>query len=775
MNFLRKYQRLFFAIITVVIIASFTFFGTYSVTQNTRGREDRVIGKTVDGHPMSQNEVKLLSHFLSLEGVGETGYSNIFNDGVITHDFLQTGLAQVLAKEYFPKIQTQMQTAFEKSKKWSFYSHPQVPFLSAKEIWKKLLPSAVEKMDNLANENDLTVCNLNDYLDLQLHSRSLPSDYVKQVLLHQQSQLPWITPDQRLVYEDLSLYGFHSVSDWMGSDFLDLVSQFIINSSCVASQKGYSVAYEEAKQDLYRNAYKQLERIRADNSSPTSKRELFDMHLRYLGMDEKSAVGLWQKVLLFRKFMTDVSQNVFVDSLAVADFTTYVQKKAKVDQYSLSKGLELKDFTQLMAFQSYIKAIGPYLANDQEYLCSLPQTFYSLEEIEKTNPTLVEKCYEVSYKKVMLDSIGVRISEKELWSWQLDDSNWELLKKEFSSLSELPHLNRNDRFESLEAMSSALREKLDDFSRRQMLKTLHENWIIEELKQAPATQTVLHLRSKGGRIGLEGINDIASFAALLESENEAQDQLQCYTQDKKHFYTIELIKKAPQKRVISFEEGMKDGTVMNLLDDLLETQYSVLRNKNPSDWKDEKGNWLSLYDSRDKIGKHLYKDLLSALSSEKDSLNSYAHNRFNHYLDVQREALISGQSESSLVSQNDNALADDYFADAPNYVFKDQWKLTKNRISVDRSFKEKHVRDRAFAMTENEWSNTLTTEGLACFIFVKGFEQSDDNLTEEIAKSKNSLSAEAVCEVAKTLINEIQEKSSIVLPVYVDKLEDEND
>ena len=49
MNFLRKHQRIFFIVITTMIVISFSFFGTFSAVASRDVSSDREIGRAIDG------------------------------------------------------------------------------------------------------------------------------------------------------------------------------------------------------------------------------------------------------------------------------------------------------------------------------------------------------------------------------------------------------------------------------------------------------------------------------------------------------------------------------------------------------------------------------------------------------------------------------------------------------------------------------------------------------------------------------------------------------
>lgn len=63
LDFFRKYQRYFFLVITVVIIISFSFFGTYSTLGSNAWRE-QIAFKAVNGHEVTRADVDEMTDFL---------------------------------------------------------------------------------------------------------------------------------------------------------------------------------------------------------------------------------------------------------------------------------------------------------------------------------------------------------------------------------------------------------------------------------------------------------------------------------------------------------------------------------------------------------------------------------------------------------------------------------------------------------------------------------------------------------------------------------------
>src|SRR5579872_5828245 len=126
LEFFRKYQRYFFLVITVVVIASFSFFGTYSTFGGETERRDYVVGRAVDGSPMMLSEIQKLSRFIStdredsLQGRGVP--PNFCNNGVIRYDFLKVKLADLLVAEYFEALKGDFDARLDKAKRFRPYA-----------------------------------------------------------------------------------------------------------------------------------------------------------------------------------------------------------------------------------------------------------------------------------------------------------------------------------------------------------------------------------------------------------------------------------------------------------------------------------------------------------------------------------------------------------------------------------------------------------------------------------------------------------------------------
>ncbi|MDP3683402.1 MAG: SurA N-terminal domain-containing protein, partial [Ignavibacteria bacterium] len=147
LDFFRRHQRYFFLVITVVVIISFSFFGTYNTLGSNNWRE-QIAFKAVNGHEVTRSDVDEMALFLSTDNDDKMLYGgvwgpNFLNDGVIRKDFLKTGLAQQLVQSYHQDLQEDINKRLAKEKKYTLYSHPQAPFLSVESVWSYFSPAMV--------------------------------------------------------------------------------------------------------------------------------------------------------------------------------------------------------------------------------------------------------------------------------------------------------------------------------------------------------------------------------------------------------------------------------------------------------------------------------------------------------------------------------------------------------------------------------------------------------------------------------------------------------
>ncbi|MGB7977529.1 MAG: hypothetical protein WCF19_00040 [Chlamydiales bacterium] len=477
LEFFRIYQRYFFLVISVVLVCSLLFFGTYSTFGGGEERPDLTIGQKIDGSSMTLFEVQKLSRFIAAdrEDVPESrgALPNLCNDGVIRYDFLKDGLASLIVGPYFDALKGELEDRLERIKRFKPYVHPEASFLSAKTIWNQFVPEINREIGGLQGESaaSLSVFSRLERL-YQLQGRLQP-ETLRQILIYQHRQYPWLTVDQRLSYEDLSLFGFHSASDWFGRRFIDLISEFILNAAAAAEGKGYRVSLQEAKGDLIHHFQESIQKLTDAKANPEIS---FHSHLRTLGFDEKSASEVWRKVLLFRRYFQDVGAAAFVDRLPYKDFAEYAKEAAVVQTYRWP--IVLRNHQDLAEFRFYVKAISP------KGTTLLPTAILPVEEVEKKVPQLVSRTYRGAVAEVSKKELALRATLKQIWDWETDESHWPLLKNQFS----LPTAQDvNERFKILEQLEATKRTEIDAWVRE---KLVDENpiWLEEALASAPKNE-----------------------------------------------------------------------------------------------------------------------------------------------------------------------------------------------------------------------------------------------------------------------------------------------
>ena len=474
LEFFRNYQRYFFFVITVVVIASFTFFGTYGTFDHTGEREDWAVSQTVDGSSMMFSEVQKLSRFIASNRDDvfhpRGAPPNLCNDGVIRKDFLDDGLAELIVAGYFDELKADFEGSLDKAKRFRSYVHPQADFLSAKNVWNHFLPELNNEIAALQAEKEVSPVVFTKLKNIYQMQGRLHPEMLRRILVHQHRQYPWLSVDERLSRDDLAIFGCHSATDWFGHNFIDLIAEFILNVADRAEMKGYYVSLEEAKGDLIHHFQESVANLSKQNARPDFG---FHHHLRSLNFDQRTAAECWQKVLLFRKYLRDVGEAAFVDRMPYREFAEYASESAVVDRFTWP--IQLQGAQDIAEMNAYIKAIARNMDGD------LPVAILPAEEVQKSCPELVRTRYKASIAEVSRDELALRPTVKEVWQWQKDEKNYAALQREYS----LENAGDADsRFQVINRLDPNLRAELDTFTRQKIVDA-HSEWLEEALESAP--------------------------------------------------------------------------------------------------------------------------------------------------------------------------------------------------------------------------------------------------------------------------------------------------
>lgn len=787
LDFFRKYQWYFFLVITVVVIISFSFFGTNNALNSNSWRE-QIAFTAINGKEITRFDVDDMTSFLASDNEDKLLYGvwgfNFMNDGVITKDFLQTGMAQELATFYRADIQNDLKSKLAKEQKFKPYVHPQGKFISSENAWNYFIPELTSYYQTLkVAENPTDADVLNARVKLFLAEKQFPAPMLRQVLTYQEKQYNWLSHDSDLDRLDLSLFGYHHFEDWFGPRFTRIVTQFIINTAILAEQKGYEVSRAEVLADLIRNTELSFQQNKNNPElGVTTVEEYFNEQLRRLGMDQTRAIKVWHQVMLFRRYFHDVGQSALVDTLTYKHFNDYAKQSVNVDLYRLPAGLRLGDYAALQKFEVYLNAVSKKSKDDP---LALPTTFMTAAEISKNYPELVEKRYLLEITQVSKKSLQARVGIKDTWNWELDDTNWAALKKQFPELAVKNDKTREERLAALDNLDKVTRSRVDTFARSAIVDA-HPDWVIKALDEGKPQTKIVGLRNEGGKTPFEGLSTPKKRLELILLLDDApigqvpsdSSKLHSFTADQQNYYRIKVLEKDPEQEILTFAEANSDGTLDKVRDRILEKHYLSIREKSPAQYQKDDQSWKSFDAVRDLVADQYLEKQLKALEKTQNALakentssnDQKASLRFYSYLQKAKEKLEKDPSQAEKLAQakQENKPTDKLVQSQP---LANQWLLEKEIFPVGRG-KQEAVVDvtEAFALPQQAWS-AIRTPSNGDLVFYQVRDQSDaDNslaMAEQTNKAHALLSAETQRVLMRHLLNQIQEKGAISLK-YMD-------
>lgn len=787
LDFFRKYQRYFFIVIAIVIVISFSFFGTHSTLSGPQKVEDRCIGQGVDGSKIMQSDLDLMIRFLSSDrndlSLAEKGVMpNFINDGVIRKDLLGTGIGEQLVKAYFEDLREELNDRMIHHKSFRPYKHPTAPFISVENLWTQVLPSQKTHLETfLYKTEEMTPEAFGLLVNLYLGESAFPPNILREYLMFQQRHYKWIEPDPALERVNLNLFHCKSIEEWFGRRFVELAAQFVINAQLIAKERGYKVSYEEARVDLVRNGYEAMQaQLRKKEISEEEMGKLWKQQLYSLGMSEKEAVGVWQKVMLFRRLFEDVGGAVFVDPHVYNTFYSFASKTAEIDLYHLPDALELKDFSSLMKLELYLDQVSE---NRKEALM-LPQSFASAEEIEKSCPELVEQRFLVEVAHVRRDDVALDVSVKETWEWQLEEDNFALLVKEFPQLALKKAEDAEGYFAALEGLPPQEREKVDRFSRGKIVES-HPDWIQEALNQKHVKLQEVSLSLGGEAVPFEGIRSGETLLALfskaalkgdLDTHPEslaAKNQLELFTEDGETYYRFHVVDRDLTKVVLTFEEANERGILDALLERHLESQYPKVRTKNPGVFKTENNEWKPLSEVKNEVGRVVFAEALANIEKGISELGvSLPEDRFERldtfypkyrlfpYVRLAEKEIRTLGDESRFLKRSVSVNEEGSLG--TKLSLEEQWSLVKERKMFKNHDKNPWFSSDVFSMVEKSWSEVAhRSEGRLSFFQLQEKSVPSGNFAPEMKQGQSILSKEAERHLMTDVIERIQKTNAI--------------
>lgn len=797
LDFFRRHQRYFFIVITIVIVISFSFFGTYSTLSNSSFRE-QIAFATVDGTEIPRHELDEMVAFISTDSFDKLLFGgawgpNFLNSGVIKEDFLETGLAAMLIAQYPNELRGDLGTRLEKEKRFKLYSHPQAPFISVESAWSNFSPSMKTNLDVLRSMQDpVTLEAINARIALFLGEKQFPAPLLRQVMRYQERQYNWLTPDRELDYMDLSLFAYHTIDDWFGPRFVRLVAEFIINAATIAEQKGYEVSKADALADLVRNSEKSFQQnMRNANLGVANSQEYFNEQLRRLGMDSNKAAKLWRQVLLFQRYFKDMGSSVFIDPYTFEKIDSYALEGVEGELFRLPKDLRFNNYRSLQKFEVYLDSVSKRGDSEKDIL-ALPTKFLSPGEVSKTTPELVQKRYLLEVASADIKALQGRVGVKDSWNWEVEDKNWEQLKKQFPDLGIKKEDTREERFAALDSLDDKTRARVDAFARAAIVDS-HPEWLENALEEAPAEKITARLHEKGGQslfTGLENgkvlmqLLDEAPLAHLEASKvtpkaKEAAEKLSHFTADNNTYYRITVIEGTPQQEVMSFVEADQEGTLDKILEKKLEAYYLKIRDANPEEFQRIDKNWKPFTEAKDLVADRFFEKVLKAIRSSyasaiapekapKDMIGDFAATwRFYSYMNGIKEKLQKNPTSIGEWTREPTKTPSSESTLVERTPLTEQWKLDRSSYKATRSSADDLLdKSELFALKEDSWTKVqVPANGDVKFFRIehKINETNTKAIAENVAKARHLLSSDAQQRLMALTLNEIKAKNAISL------------
>ncbi len=748
LEFFRQYQKYFFIVIATVVISSFVFFGTSGALNNGPVRSDRVIGKGIDGSDLMLSEIASLSRFIAADQEDILSGSrnvppNLLNDGVIRKDILGAGVAEVLVNGNYEALKSELEQRIQRVKTYRSYEHPETPFLSAKAVWQRFNPAINTTWSLLQSEQEMTAASFAHLAGLYQLQNQLPAEWLRRILMMQEQQYNWLRPDPRLRQGDMALFGFHSLTDWFGKNFVDLTAEFIHNAALAAEEKGYKATIAEAKADLQRNFSEAVKKLQA---AKVPVELSYKDQLRILGMDETEAATVWRKILLFRRYFADLGNSVFLDRMAHSEFSSVAGETAVVDLYHWPSILTFKNAYNLFAFQTYLKSVSIPEKGD---VLALPKVFLSVQEIEKKAPELLTVPYKAKVFAVDKREIAVKAPLKEVWAFETEDGSWSRLKAEFPDKLGAPAKNSEERFAILESLDSASRAKIDAFARI-LLVDQHAEWVTQALDAAQGEEKQLSMCA--GKIELPYVDDPARlgkiFAQIPESPEEALAELGQFA-SKTAFFRFENIEKLSDVRIKTFQEAMHDHSLTKLVDKALEAEFPKIRSSLPED--KSKKEFAGL---KEEIADALLGDLKKHCSASVDQETSFIPRRMG---------LIAARALQDLQKDANDPQWISFEGEDPLFA---QFKMQRTEKHISRTAKEDWMSKESFILIPDQWSPIhVADDGDIMFMYLKTRQVNKEPIMEQLFAGRQILASDVQKVVAEKILTVMQKKQAVIIPL----------
>jgi hypothetical protein len=639
-------------------------------------------------------------------------------------------------------------------------------------MWTYFAPSIRADLAEIKDsDGTLNQQTFNAQANLFLAERQFPAVYLREVLLQQEKRMEWLPADPALATKDLSLFGYHTLEDWFGPQFLQLASEVIINGAVIAEQKGFKVSREEALASLAAQAEKSFteqQQMGNPHLDVANSQQYLDKQLRLMSLDRSSAADIWRQVLLFRQLMNAGSDTVFVDPLVYDRFLAFASERTDVQLFQLPSAVRLSKASELEEWQTYLDAVAVKAGTD------LPKAYKPIGEIKKNNPDLLQKRYLLETSEVSTSVVGLKVPLKEVWDWELEESHWKQLKDGFPELGAQPSASKEERFAALEQMDAKTRKKADDLARSAIVKQ-HPEWIQEALKKSIPVKKVVNLTVDGSTLSIKGVQDVQQFQSLLDKAPLAQE-LPVWTGDESNYYKIRVLDRSSDWEVLSFEDA-KRGPVLDVaLNKRLEQAYPEIRESDKEAFTREDGSWKPFASVKEEVKTRFFSPVYKKIqqdaaaqgdvwdSKQKQSLKDFCANR--QFAPYMRQEMQTLRNKPVDTDESSSSSREDKLQPAPSLA--GQYALENRALELTRSSGGVADVAAAFEIKPGAWSPLFTpADGDLHFFKVLHREASAGSFEKLYSQGQKQIAEASQQLLMAQLVQQMLEKNALSLQVQI--------
>ena len=700
-GFFRHLKKGILILIGLIIVVSMAFSGLNSTIARSKKKEAIYRSQGVDGRSIKESELKAIALFLqgdatSPDNKGEPLF--LLKSNWFVRNLLEPSVIQEIVKNYAPLLQSSLQEKMKEHRKQKMYSHPSDPSICLEKSVAQFFPDFSQCYEDFMKGDSKNFDkDFESLVSLYRIASKVPMNWMKQILYYEQMQKRGqIEVDKSLEHRDISLFKAQKLSDWFGTQTIDLLSQWVYNTAVFARGyesyrgfQGYRVSLGEAESSLRTLIKKNLKRSSSEENSDVSPDEMMQRLAHNHGLYKEELVSGWQKVMLFRRLFHDVG-NVAVKD----DIFKHLIKESKVANLKtleLDDALKSDSFYHVAKLDTYLNELSLNPSQKFEKF-----SFHDLEDLQKMNSFLVARPFKIKYAKTTLKEAADEIGLTELYEFELSDKGFKFLQAKSANLRSLDLREMQERKTALEALDANEKNRLETLCRLEIVKDRQP--IIRDLLVDQKMQELVYFQTNQKSLNvLDAIFDTKALSKDLEDslkDEKMRQELFCYSQDNETFFRFEIVE-IGKDQILTFDKANEIGLMNAVVDKDLRKEYSRLKEIDPA-LKNEDSSFKTYLECKDVVAASSYRQLkdainkklkLKGISSDKDSgleliathyFDDLIEHAFKRYEQTKFEPTSNDdplieqfalRSTSKVVHENNNSLNKELF-NADNKDFR---------------------------------------------------------------------------------------------------------